>query len=92
MAHALRTFRPELRVDEAEPAALERELRREVPHLVVCRRATPAVRRAAPAWIELYPDHGPLCSFSVGGQSSTVQGMNLADMLSLVDRATRLPA
>lgn len=90
MARVLRAVRPDLRVDEAEPDALERALRDDVPHLVICSRATPAVRRISPAWIELYPDHGPLCSFSVAGRTSTVRGLDLDEMLALVDKATLL--
>lgn len=66
--------------------ALDLELRRNVPQLVICSRATPAVRGAAPAWVKLYTDHGPLSSVAVGEERSTVPEIELADILLIVDR------
>ena len=87
IASVLRSLRPELEVKEMEPGALDRELRRSVPQLVICSRATPAVRGTAPAWVELYTDHGPLSSVAIGKETSTVSEIDLADILLIVDRA-----
>jgi hypothetical protein len=86
MAHVLRALRPGLEVTETEQAALDRELSRSVPQLVICSRATPAVRGSAPAWVELYTDNGPLSFVAIGKERSTVQEMDLADLLRIVDR------
>ena len=73
-------------MDEAEQTALDREMRRSVPQLVICSRATPAVQGAAPAWVELYTDDGPLSSVAIGKERSTVPEIELADILLIVDR------
>ncbi len=86
IAHVLRALRPGLEVAETEQATLDRELRRGVPRLVICSCATPAVRGTALAWIELYTDDGPLSSVAIGRERSTVPGIELADILRIVDR------
>ena len=87
IAHVLRTLRPGLEVDETDQASLDRELSRGVPGLVICSRATPAVRGNAPAWVDLYTDEGQLSSVAIGRERSTVPGMELGDILKIVDRA-----
>jgi len=86
MAQVLRELRPGLEVAETEQAGLDRELRRSIPQLVICSRATPAVRGTAPAWIELYTNDGPLSSVAIGEERSTVPRIELADILRVVDR------
>jgi len=87
IAHVLRALRPGLEVDETDQASLDRELSRGVPQLVICSRATPAVRGNAPAWIELYTDEGPLSSVVIGDERSTVPEMELDDIIRIVDLA-----
>lgn len=87
MAGALRALRPGLEVAETEQAALDLELRRNVPQLVICSRATPTVQVTTPAWVELYTDHGPLSSVVIGEERSTVPEIGLADILLILDRA-----
>lgn len=86
IACVLRDLRPGVEVDETEQAALDRGLRRSVPQLVICSRATPAVQGTAPAWVELYTDDGPLSSVAIGEERSTVPEIELADILRIVDR------
>lgn len=86
IAHVLRALRPCVEVEETEQAALDRELRRGVPQLVICSRATPAVQGIAPAWVELYTDNGPLSSVAIGKERSTVPEIELADILLIVDQ------
>ncbi len=62
-------------------------------HLVVCSRVTTAVEETALAWIELYPDHGVRSHVNVGGQHSTIEDIELEDILYIIDateRVTRL--
>jgi hypothetical protein len=87
IAQVLRTLRPDLAVEETEQASLDRELRRGVPELVICSHATPMVRGNAPAWVELYTDDGPLSFVVIGKERSTVPGIELDDILRIVDRA-----
>lgn len=87
IAQVLRTLRLDLAVDETEQASLDRELRRGVPQLVICSHATPTVQGSAPAWIELYTDDGPLSFVVIGKERSTVPGIELDDILRIVDQA-----
>ena len=87
IAQVLRTLRPDLAVEETEQVSLDRELRRGVPQLVICSHATPTVQGSAPAWVELYTDEGPISSVVIGKERSTVPGIDLDDILRIVDRA-----
>ena len=69
-----------------EPEELDDAVERLAPHLVICSRVTPAVQNHSFAWVELYTNHGPLSTVSIGGEVSTVDGMELSDLLSIVDR------
>lgn len=58
-------------------------------HLVVCSRATAAVEETALAWIELYPDYGARSHVNLGGRHSTVEDIELEDILCIVDATER---
>ena len=87
IAGVLRALHPGIEVDEADQATLDREVLRTAPRLVICSHATPLVQGASPAWVELYTDHGPLSSVFVGGERKTVRGMELPDILAVLERA-----
>lgn len=90
IAGVLRELRPGVEFEEAEPEELDRRVVRRAPQLVICSRATPTVRAAAPSWVELYKDHGSLSSVSIRREQSTVEEMELSDLLLIVDRAVVL--
>ncbi|HKH11463.1 MAG TPA: hypothetical protein VKA73_09990 [Rubrobacter sp.] len=56
------------------------------PHLVICSLATPAVREAVGVWVELYPGHGSLSNVGFHGEVSALEGMELPDIRSVVER------
>ncbi|HKH10023.1 MAG TPA: hypothetical protein VKA73_02655 [Rubrobacter sp.] len=87
IAAVLREVRPAARIFEADPSKIDREVARRRPDLVICSRATPAVRDMVAGWVELYPEHGPLSLVYVDGRLSEVEGMDLLALLSIVDRA-----
>lgn len=87
IANVLRALRPGFEVDETDQASLDGELRRGATHLVICSRVTPAVLVNAPAWVELYTDEGPLTSVAIGRERATVAGIQLEDIIRIVDRA-----
>ena len=87
IAGVIRELRPDVEVAETEQAALDRELRRGAPQLVICSRATPSVRTAAPSWVELYTDNGSLSSVNIHQELSAVEGMEISDLLRIVDKA-----
>lgn len=92
IAGTLRALRPGVEVTDIGPECLDSEAQRLAPHVVFCSRATPTVRRIASSWVELYREHDASVSYvSVGGKvSKVVGGMELEDLLSVIDR-TRPP-
>jgi len=60
------------------------------PQLVICSHATPTVELRSLVWVELYPDHESISTVSIDGERSTVVGIDLADLLSTIDRAEDL--
>jgi hypothetical protein len=92
VACALRALRPEVEVIDIDPEDLDSEVSRLTPQVVICSHATSAVRHIASSWIELYREHVDLLSYvSVGGEPPrVVDGMELADLLSIIDRALSL--
>lgn len=86
LAAALQSLRPETRVTSAEPAMLEHQVQSFAPHLIIGSRLDPDYRRTVRAWVELYPDHGSLSWVGVDGRDSPVDGMELGDLLVLLDR------
>jgi hypothetical protein len=91
LAAAFRELRPDIEVFEAEKKDLDREVERLGPDLVVCSRLTARVEDHAPSWVELYPNHGARSVVSVLGERSTLEEMQLSDLLSIIDRAERSP-
>ncbi|MDP9456735.1 MAG: hypothetical protein CYG60_16860 [Actinobacteria bacterium] len=85
IALALEAARPQAHVIVAEPGALDPEVRRLSPRLVICSRATALVEAQVPVWLELYSEHGPDSTVSFAGQRSTVKGMELEDLIRIFD-------
>jgi hypothetical protein len=90
IAGAFRALKPNIQVCVAEPEALDTEVKRLSPQLVVCSRATPTVEVGTLVWVELYPGHGSISTISICGERSTVVGIELADLLSTIGRAEDL--
>lgn len=86
VAMAFQQLRPRTEVFEAEPRNLNREVLRLQPDLVVCSRVTQVVKERVSGWIELYPDCGPHSVVYVDGECSTVEDMQLSNLLSIVDQ------
>jgi hypothetical protein len=82
------------RVFEAEEVEPDREEERLDLDLVVCTRLIACVEDHTPSWVELYPDSETHSVVSVLGEHSTVEKIQLSDLLSItdgrnVDRAKR---
>jgi hypothetical protein len=91
IAQVFRQLRPNVEVVTAEPDELEDRVLRLAPDMVIFSEATGLVRERVPLWVELYPGYGP--GSVVGGageERSTVEEIQLSDLLSVVDRAERL--
>ena len=87
IAATLRALRPDVEFEETGPETLDVDVGRSAFQLVICSHATPAVQDAAPSWIELYTDHGSLSFVSIHMERSTVEGMEIPDLLMILDRA-----
>jgi hypothetical protein len=87
IAAAFRLLRPGVEVVEVEEEDLDREVGRLGPDLVVCSRLTAQVEDRAPNWVELYPGCGARSVVSVRGERSTIEEIQLSDLLAVVDRA-----
>ena len=84
IAAAFRVLRPDIEVFEAEED-LDREVGRLDPDLVVCSQLTARVEARASNWVELYPRCGSLSVVNIGGERSTIEDIQLSDLLSIVD-------
>lgn len=91
IAEAIRSLRPRVEILTAEPSELEEQVLSFLPHVVVCSRASPAVRERVPSWVELYPGHATHSFVSVDGRVTKAEDIQLVDLLLVVDRADHLP-
>lgn len=85
IAGALRGIRPEVEVFEAEVASLDREVRWLLPDMVITSKVTKLVEGRIPVWVELYPDCEPTSVVGIRGELSTVEDMELSDLVLLID-------
>jgi hypothetical protein len=83
IAQVFRQLRPNLEVITEE---LEDRVLRLAPEMVIFSEATGVVRERVPVWVELYPGYGPESVVGVRGERSTVEEMQLSDLLLVVDR------
>jgi hypothetical protein len=95
IAHAVREHRPSAdEVLTADPGLLDSETRGLAPHLVVCNRATGAVREVAISWVELEVRLGPErldANMKVDGRPlSRVEQAEIGDVLAAVDETERM--
>lgn len=91
IATALDGLRPDLDVHVAPPEDLDRRAEELRPDLVVCSRITRRVEELARGWVELYPGCEAHAVVSLAGERSTIEDMQLADLLSVVDRLRHAP-
>ena len=85
LAEALRRFRPRLEVNAVEPDALDAEVGRFHPHLVVCSRDCAAAKNGTLTWVTLYPDGENLAEIVTIGGRAMIVGIRFCDLLSVVD-------
>lgn len=86
---AFRVLRPDIEVFEAEEEDLDREVDRLDPDVVVCSQLTARVEARTLNWVELYPRCGSLSVVNIGGERSTIEEIQLSDLLSIVDSAAQ---
>lgn len=87
MAVAIRMLRPHTEVLVGDPAALDLEVERLCPDVVVCSLVTPLVKRRVAAWVDLYPDGDRQATIGMGDRRTQTAGLELDDLLSVIDRS-----
>ena len=90
IAAVIGQLRPEVEVWTVEPAALNGSISRFSPDMVVCSKATDALKGRVRVWVELYPEHAAHSVASIGGRTTEYAEIQLPDLLSIVDRAEEL--
>jgi hypothetical protein len=93
IAQVFRQLRPNVEVLITEPQQLEERILELSPEMVIYSEATTTpglVRERVPVWVELYPGYGSRSVVGVGEERSTIEHIQLSDLLSVVDHAQRL--
>ena len=89
-ARVIQTLRPHIETIAVDPDALDSEALRLRPDLVVCGRVTPTVETVARCWMELRVEGERLVSTSKPRLPSGGGEVDLAYLLSFVDRSEGL--
>jgi hypothetical protein len=90
IAAVIGQLRPEVEVKTVEPSALDASISRFSPDMVVCSKATDALKGRVRVWVELYPDNASWSVASIGGKRMEYEEIQLPDLLSIVDKAEEL--
>ena len=91
IAQVFRQLRPNVEVVTAEPDELEDRVLSLAPQMVIFSEATGLVRERVPIWVELYPGYGSRSVIGVGEERSTIEEIELSDLLSIVDSTGSAP-
>jgi hypothetical protein len=90
IAAAITALRPDVEVLLGEPEALDTEVERFSPDVVVCSHVTPLVESRVLAWVDLYPGGDRRATISMDGLRVETGGVELDDLLSIIDQRVRL--
>jgi hypothetical protein len=90
LADALRNLCPRAEVILIEPAALHQHVRHFTPHLVLGSELDPEMLTGLVCWIDLYPNEERYAVINIGGERTTVDNLDLAGLLRIVDQTERL--
>ena len=90
ISEVLCELRPDLGIASIQPEHLEEAVSLHEPHVVICSKVLQIVRDAVPIWVELYPGHSSKSNVSIEGHCTEIEGIQLSELLSIVDRAHEL--
>jgi hypothetical protein len=90
IAAVISQLRPEVEIETVEPSALDPSIERFSPDMVICSKATDALKGGVRVWVELYPDNAAYSVASIGGRRIEYTEIQLPDLLSIVDKAEEL--
>lgn len=85
LVDALRRLRPQVELSDVEQDALDAEIERFHPHLVVCSRACAEPRNGTLTWVTLYPSRKNLAEITTAGGRATIVGIQFDHLLSIID-------
>ena len=87
LAAALQALRPTHEVIRSTPEALEAEVVRCDPQLVLCSQLTPSVEQSPRAWVLLYPEGQARVVRSMEGQQTMTADLEFDQLLAFIDQA-----
>jgi len=90
IAAAIRVLRPHIEVETTDLDALEEEIQRLDPQLVICSRSNAADLGDRLAWVELSMDPMQPTKVSIGGRNSERTNPTLEVLLEVVDEAEKI--
>jgi hypothetical protein len=90
IAAVISQLRPEVEIETVELDALDSAIERFSPDMVICSKATDALKDNVRVWVELYPENTALSVASIGGRRMEYAEIQLPDLLSIVDKAEEL--
>lgn len=85
IADALRTLRPGAEITVAEPDAIESEMARINPHLVICGQPESVDSARVFAWVELSQNPARHASIWFDGRRTEASNPTLKELLTVVD-------
>jgi hypothetical protein len=90
IAAAIRVLRPHCEVETTDPDALEEEVRRLDPHIVIYSRSNAADLSDRLAWVDLSTDPMQPTRVSIGGRYSERTNPTLEGLLEVIDEAEKV--
>jgi hypothetical protein len=90
IAAVISQLRPGVEIETVEPNALDTSIERFSPDMVICSKATEALKGGVRVWVELYPENAAFSVASIGGRRMEYTEIQLPDLLSIVDKAEEL--
>ena len=90
IAAVISQLRPEVEIETVEPDSLDTSIERFSPDMVICSKATEALKGSVRVWVELYPENAALSVASIDGRRMEYAEIQLPDLLSIVDKAEEL--
>ncbi|CAN5717898.1 hypothetical protein BH18ACT11_BH18ACT11_19100 [soil metagenome] len=90
IAAVIGQLRPGVEIETVEPNALDTSIERFSPDMVICSKATAALKGRVRVWVELYPDNDASSVANIGGRRMEYAEIQLPDLLSIVDKAEEL--
>ena len=90
LAVGIRILRPRVEVETADLEALEEEVARFEPQVLICSRPEPVDSGGWAAWVEIPVDPTRRAKVSVGGSYSERPNPTLEELLSMIDEIEQL--